>query len=264
MHYNNYIVLKNINTCFKEKMMKKIAIATVLLTMSAICSAALLQSDDFNGTELGPQWGKYTNDQSKVGQSGGAAWFKKYYGDTGTERGIYSALGYDIHTENNFNIAINYDLTWDCPWHDDWRLTWDSMFLELYAGSKWAKIERRVQNMGDAVFDFIYDNVSIGSITLALTPESMEGMKLERVGDILYAYGKTTGEWQLLGSINVAADMAEYDPDANIRTRLWVNTDRDGQMRVNDFTISQIPEPMTAAIVLGCAAVLGLNRRKNA
>lgn len=161
-------------------------------------SATLLQSDDFNdGVWDYNAWYKYTDDGEKVGEAGGAAWFAKYYGAPACERGMKSTANVEVHAENDFSVSIDYDLTWDCPWHDYWRLTFDYMYLHVVANGVDAYVERRIDQGGsDASFHFYFDGVKIGQISAAHLAESPEAMKLERVGDRLAGYCRVgAGAW---------------------------------------------------------------------
>ncbi len=240
-------------------MAKKLMMGMLVLGLVGMAQGALLASDNFNdGVWDWGKWSKYTDDGSKVDENDGSAWFAKFYGDPGTERGILSQPGQDFHMEKDFSAGIDYNLTWDCPWHNSWRLTWDVMNFRLFSGTgHTADIQREVRNGGDAQFVFYYDGAVKGVAGAGLTADVKEYMKFDRVGNTLTAYVKTTGDWQTLGSADVS-DIATFNSGAKVQARIWVNTDRDGKMQVDNFNF--IPEPASLSLI-GLGIVSLLRRR---
>lgn len=238
-----------------------LVVAVAALAGAVTAGAAPVTSDDFNRTYWDyAKWGIWTNDGSQVGQAQGYAWFNKYYGDPGATRGMYS-VG-TLHTEANFDLAIDYSLTWDCPWHDDWRLTWDAMYLTVSANGHTVELRRNTANFGDAYFQLYVDDALQAGSSLAFASGTAESMRLARAGDTLTAYAKTpaSAQWQAVGTYQVGSLFSGFDTDANLKALLGVNADRDGQMRVDNFSITQIPEP--ASLALLAAGGLLVCRRK--
>ena len=232
----------------KAKFLGMMAVAGLAGVMTA--GAALVSSDNFDRTNWDyAKWGTWTNDGSQVGQAQGYAWFNKYYGDPAATRGMYSVGA--LHTEANFDMAIDYGLTWDCPWHDDWRLTWDTMYLTASANGHTVELRRDTANFGDAYFQLYVDDALQAGSSLAFASGTAESMRLARVGDTLTAYAKTSAsaQWQAVGTYNVGNLFTSFDTGANLKTLLGVNADRDGQMQVNNFSITQVPEPASLALL---------------
>lgn len=243
----------------KAKLLGLMAVAGFAGVMTA--GAAPVTSDDFNRTYWDyAKWGTWTNDGAKVGQAQGYAWFSKFQDAAAATRGMYSVGA--LHTEANFDMAIDYGLTWDCPWHDDWRLTYDVMYLTVSANSHTVELRRYVDNFASAYFQLYVDDALQAGSSLAFASGTAESMRLARVGDTLTAYAKTpsSAQWQTVGTYNVGSLFGSFDDGANLKVLLGVNTDRDGQMQVDNFSITQIPEP--ASLALLAVGGLLLCRRK--
>jgi hypothetical protein len=232
----------------KAKLLGIMAVAGFAGVMTA--GSAVVTSDDFNRTNWDySKWQVYSSNtaNSQVGQSLGYAWFKKDVNVTGDTWGMTS-VG-DLHTEQGFDMSIDYSLTWDQQNHDNWRLTYDVMYLTVNANSHKVELRRQLYNFDPAYYALFVDDVYQTGITVAFTPETAESMRLARVGNTLTAYAKTSPstDWQTVGTCNVGSLFSSFDTSANLQVLLGVNTDREGFMQVDNFSI--VPEPASLALL---------------
>lgn len=239
-----------------------IGVACAVLSIgAAVGSAAVLTSDEFEGSGLDAQWGIYNGNTGNVVAGGGVCQIVVDRSETsgGLSRGIVSDTTLTFDATQDFAIVATYAM--------DWNENYTGFSMALASNGQTFSVQRYFGDNwpgpGAAKATDARWNCSSGaSVASDMVIGGLEQMKIERVGDTIGFYYTELNDgvtsWALIGSTDVSA--MSLDNSADVSLTLGVSPGKAQMVRLFDFTATSVPEPTVIGLL--AMGVVGLMRRR--